>query len=214
MKNSAAAALLAALIVSGTCLDAAGQTIRRWVDDEGNVHFGEFVPPEYAHRDREVLNRQGVVVGHEKGELSDEDRAEMQRQTNAEEARRSDAEAMARRDKILLDTYLTVEDIEELRDRRLELMESQIKVTEQYLDSLHVRLASLQRESKRYADADIEVPPELTLDISRTTASISLYEESLTRTRAEKDDLDAAFAADISRFIELTSAGKGSVSAL
>ena len=214
MKNSAAAALFAALIVSGTCLDAAGQTIRRWVDDEGNVHFGEFVPPEYAHRDREVLNRQGVVVGHEKGELSDEDRAEMQRQADAEEARRSDVEAMARRDKILLDTYLTVEDIEELRDRRLELMESQIKVTEQYLDNLHVRLASLQRESKRYADADIEVPPELTLDISRTTASISLYEENLTRTRAEKEDLDAAFAADISRFIELTGKGKGSASAL
>jgi hypothetical protein len=188
------------------CVDAAAQTIRRWVDDNGVVHYSEVVPPEFADRDRDVLNSQGIAVDFEEGLITPEERAELDRVAAEEEARRLEARRIATRDKMLLDTYLSVGDIEDLRDRRLELMESQIKVTEQYLGNLRKRLGDLQREAERYAEsaaAGAGLPPELALDISRTTASISLYEESLNRTRAEQDELHAAFAADITRFIEL-----------
>ena len=188
------------------CVDAAAQTIRRWVDDNGVVHYSEVVPPEFADRDRDVLNSQGIAVDFEEGLITPEERAELDRVAAEEEARRLEARRIATRDKMLLDTYLSVGDIEDLRDRRLELMESQIKVTEQYLGNLRKRLGDLQREAERYAEsaaAGAGLPPELALDISRTTASISLYEESLNRTRAEQEELHAAFAADITRFIEL-----------
>ena len=32
----------------------------RWVDKDGQVHYGDSVPPEYAEQDRDILNRQGV----------------------------------------------------------------------------------------------------------------------------------------------------------
>jgi hypothetical protein len=179
------------------------------------VHYSEVVPPEYADRDRDVLNRQGITVGFEEGRVTEEERAELNRLAAEEEVRRLAAEEMATRDRMLLDTYLSVDDIKDLRDRRLELMESQIKVTEQYLGNLRKRLDDLQREAERYAEsaaAGAGLPPELALDISRTTASISLYEENLNRTRAEQDELHAAFAADITRFIELK--GLGTESAL
>ena len=188
------------------CVDAAAQTIRRWVDDNGVVHYSETVPPEYADRDRDILNEQGIAVDFEEGLITPEERAELDRLAAEKETRRLEAERIATRDRMLLDTYLSVGDIEDLRDRRLELMESQIKVTEQYLGNLRKRLGDLQREAERYAEsaaAGAGLPPELALDISRTTASISLYEESLNRTRAQQDELHAAFAADISRFIEL-----------
>lgn len=206
MKLYASTTLIATLILGAICTDATGQQIRRWVDDEGVVHFGEFVPPEFADKDREVLNSQGVVVGFEKGEMSEDERAHMERLAREEERQQLDAEAGARRDRILLDTYLTVEDIEDLRDRRIELMESQIKVTEQYLSNLHKRLGGLQREAQRHAEregSENDVPPDLALDISRTQASIALYEDNLRRARSQKEELSAAFADDISRFIEL-----------
>jgi hypothetical protein len=206
VKPSASAAILLSIAFCALSATAAAQQIRRWVDDNGVVHYSEVVPPEYADRDRDVLNRQGIAVGFEEGLVTAEERAELARLAAEEEARRIELEAIATRDKMLLDTYLSVEDIEDLRDRRLELMESQIKVTEQYLGNLRKRLGDLQREAERFAEsaaAGTGLPPELALDISRTTASISLYEENLNRTRAEQDQLHAAFSADITRFIEL-----------
>lgn len=191
---------LGLLVTSG----ASAQQIRRWVDKDGVVHYSDIVPPEHADRDRQILNGQGVSVGSEQGEITEEERAEAARIAAEKEQRRlADAET-ARRDRMLLDTYLTVEDIEELRDRRIELLESQIKVTEQYLDNLRKHLRTLEREAERYTGAEgAGVPPNLALDISRTSASISLYEENLARTRNEQESLRAAFAADIDRFVEL-----------
>ena len=92
--------------------------------------------PEYANLDRNVLNDQGVSVGFEQGEVTAEERAELERRAAVVEAERRSRLEVARRDRMLLETYLTVADIEDLRDRRLELLESQIKVTELYLSQL------------------------------------------------------------------------------
>src|SRR5271169_937278 len=36
----------------------------RWVDEQGVVHYGDHVPPEYTGKDRTILNGRGVEVGH------------------------------------------------------------------------------------------------------------------------------------------------------
>ena len=183
---------------------ASAQKIRKWVDKDGVVHYSDVVPPEYADRDRDILNEQAVLIGSEQGEITAEEQAEIDRLAAEERDRRISDEEKQRRDRMLLDTYLSVSDIEELRDRRIELLESQIKVTEQYLNNLHKRLRALEREAERYDGEDgAGLPPELALEMSRTLASISLYQDNLARTRGEQDVLREAFAADISRFQEL-----------
>jgi hypothetical protein len=192
-------------VVSGP---VSAQKLYRWVDSEGVVHYGDRVPPEYASQDRSLLNAQGVTIGFEEGEITAEEQAELDRLAAiqaAEQQRRADA---ARRDKMLLDTYLTVADIEDLRDRRLELIDSQIRVTEFYLGNLRNRLESLELERQRFAplSANPDAPPlpeDLARDISRIEASISLYEQTLSRTRDEQVKLRDAFALDIERFREL-----------
>lgn len=180
----------------------------RWVDDEGVVHYGDHVPPQYASRNRDLLNTQGVTVGSEIGALTDEERAEIARLAAIDEQARQARMEDARRDQVLLDTYLSVSEIERLRDRRLELLEAQIKVTEHYLSNLRKRLGRLQREASDYKpysdnpDAP-DVPEALGLELSRTIASISLYEQTLTQSRVEQDELSDAFAQDIERFREL-----------
>jgi hypothetical protein len=199
---------LAGVLILGSA--ASAQQIRRWVDDDGVVHYGDRVPPEYANRDRDVLNSQAIRVGFEEGEVTEEERAELARLAAIEEAERLAKEETAQRDRMLLDTYLTVDDIVDLRDRRIELLESQITVTEQYLSNLRKHMGSLQREAERYSENDTAgagLPPELALDISRTSASIALYEENLNRTRSDQDQLLSAFALDINRFVELKGGG-------
>lgn len=180
----------------------------RWVDDKGVVHYGDSVPPEYANRDRNVLNNQGVSVGFEEGEITPEERAALQAKEAEAAAARAAKEEVARRDRMLLQTYLSVADIEDLRDRRIELLESQIKVTELYLNNLRKRLVGLQAEASGFkpyttnADAP-QIPENLALDISRTAASINLYEQRLSQTRSDQAALRVSFNNDISRFREL-----------
>jgi hypothetical protein len=185
-----------------------GQKLYKWIDRDGVVHYGDKIPPEYANLDRNILNDQGVSVGFEEGEITEAERAViLQREAELEAERVAKAE-VARRDRMLLETYLTVADIEDLRDRRLELLESQIKVTELYLGNLRKRLVGLQSEAEDFkpyttrADAP-QIPENLALDISRTTASISLYEQTLARTRADQQALRSSFDNDIARFREL-----------
>lgn len=180
----------------------------RWVDDKGVVHYGDKIPPEFANRDRNILNNQGVLVGFEEGEITPEERAAIARREAEQEAARLEREEIARRDRMLLETYLTVADIEDLRDRRLELLESQIKVTELYLNNLRKRLVGLQEEASAFKpyttnpDAP-QIPENLALDISRTAASINVYEQTLARTRNDQTALRLSFNSDIARFRQL-----------
>ena len=180
----------------------------KWVDEHGRVHYGDHVPPQYVDRDRDVLNDQGVRVGSEQGAKTAAERAEEARLAALQEELRAEKLAAARRDRVLLETYLSIEEIEMLRDRRLELMESQIKVTEQYLNNLRKRLLMLQQEAVLYRpysdepDAP-EIPKNLDVDISRTVASINLYERTLATTRDQQQELRDKFARDITRFQEL-----------
>ena len=185
---------------------AVGQErLYRWVDDDGVVHYGDHVPPQYASRHRDLLNTQGVTVGSEIGALTEAERAEIARLAALDEQARQARMEDARRDQVLLDTYLSVSEIERLRDRRLELLAAQIKVTEHYLTNLRKRLGRLQREAadyKPYSDNPDapDVPESLGLELSRTIASIGLYEQTLTQSRVEQDELSEAFAQDIERF--------------
>jgi len=180
----------------------------KYTDENGVTRYADKIPPEHANRDREVLNERGVHVGTEEGEVTEAERAvNAEREALAEAERKAKAE-VARHDRMLLETYLSVADIEDLRNRRLELLESQIKLTDVYLGNLRKKLISLQAEASRYKpyttspDAP-QIPENLAREISQTTASITVYEQTLARTRADQASLRDSFDRDIARFREL-----------
>jgi len=202
--------LLVAAIALPSASSAQHQQRRmfKWVDENGVTQYGDKIPPEYADRDREVLNDQGVIIDSEEGEITPEERAALERRQAAEAAAQEERESVARRDRMLLETYLSVSDIEDLRDRRIELLDSQIKVTELYLGNMRKKLVELQAEAGAFkpyttnANAP-QIPENLALDLSRTTASITRYEQALAHTRADQQALRDSFDSDIARFREL-----------
>ncbi|MEO8444576.1 MAG: DUF4124 domain-containing protein [Gammaproteobacteria bacterium] len=176
----------------------------RWVDDQGLVHFGDTVPPEYAPIDREVLNQYGIAVRTEQGALTEEEIAAERKAAEEKKA----ALAATRRDEVLLNTYLSVEEIEALRNRRIELIDGQISVTANYLQSLKDRLKLLQSEVsafKPYSKDPDAAPLDETLakELSDTADSVALYEKTLTEAKTRQGRVVLAFDADIARFKEL-----------
>lgn len=178
--------------------------VYRWVDNEGVVHFGDQIPAEYAPIDRQVLNQYGVTLRTEQGALTEEE-IEAQKKADAE---KKAAKVAARRDEVLLSTYLSVEEIEALRDRRMELINGQFSVTKTYLESLKERLSQLQLEASNFKpyskDPDAEpIDGKLAKELSELVDSITLYEKTLVDTRNRQDRLVMAFDSDIARFKEL-----------
>lgn len=184
------------------------QKLYRWVDENGRVHYGDRIPPEASGQSRDLLNDQAMTVGSEQGTLTEEERQAQEAAQLAEELARMEAEEAARRDQILLDTYLSVEDIEEIRDRWLELVESQITVTDIYLEGQRSKLDELEQRRTRFAPySDREnappVPENLALEITRTESAIQTFEKRLVDSRAEQEEIRSNFQADIVRFREL-----------
>ncbi len=188
---------------------ASAGELYRWVDDNGVVHYGDSIPPEFSSRERQIMNSQGIQIGTLEAEKTPEQRA-MDARLRAEEAQRMrEIQMRKQRDRVLLDTYLSVEEIEMLRDRRLALLVSQTRVTEQYLNTLRSRLGGLENEATRYNypyHKDSEAPPlpdNLAREMMDTLEAVSQYEATLQSKREEQSTLVSQFDRDITRFEEL-----------
>lgn len=184
---------------------AFADNVYRWVDEDGVVHYGDRVPAERAGQDHHVLNKQGVTIEEVERDLTPEEREALAR---AAEERALQLE----RDRALLGTYLSVGEIEMLRDRRIQLIDAQSRVTQRYLISLEEQLDKLELEADRFSQGDADedddrppMPESLVEDIATTRATIDEYQQDLQRATAEKEEVRAKFGADIERFRELKS---------
>jgi hypothetical protein len=196
--------VLLVLALSGACVTAAAQTTYRWVDENGVVHYGDRIPPEYADQPSDMLNRHGVPVGSRSGAVT-EAQLEAER---VEAAARAERIEQQRRDRVLLDTYLSVDEIRMLRDRRLQLLDAQLAVTESTLQRLYQQLHELEvlaSEFQPYSqdpEAD-RVPEDLADDLASAQASVIHHERRLARGREEQATMIERFDQDIERFQEL-----------
>ena len=181
-----------------------------WVDKDGNTHYGDRIPAEYASNGHNVLNSNGVIIGSVDSEKSAAQITEEKRIAEEERLVGKERETAERRDNNLLRTFLSVEEIEALRDQRSDLLSSQAHVTKVYLGELRGKLGQLEKDAQKYApystDANAKaLDSKLARELSDTLDSIMLYEQNLGRIRDERDMLLDKFDLDIVRFEELTS---------
>jgi len=209
LKNVAWILCLCAVLASGFSLGAApgstptnnGRVLYKWVDKDGVTHYGDHVPPEYATQEQHILNSQGYEIKH----LDAQKTAE---QATAEEQRRLDLEQRQLRDKNLLSTYASVQEIERLRDQRLTLLADQIKVTNQFLDTLNGRMKKMRTDSMRFKPYNSDpkapsMPDQMAEDLVRLSTDMRTQEQNLKQKRSEEAAMSIQFESDIDRFKEL-----------
>ncbi|MGE0030587.1 MAG: DUF4124 domain-containing protein [Steroidobacteraceae bacterium] len=201
-------ALLLALLASAADAQTDKKKLYRWVDKNGQVHYGDSVPPEYAEQDRDILNRQGVPVGREEGLITPEEAAAI---AAAEKAER-DEKKRRLRDRVLLQTYQSVQELEVLRDTRLELVDAQLTIQEQSLANLRAQRAQIERMAARYAPINnkadaLPLPEELALDLERSANDIDTQQANLVKRREDRESIRLNFEADIARYKELRAIG-------
>jgi hypothetical protein len=178
-----------------------GRVLYKWVDKDGVTHYGDHVPPEYASQEQHILNSQGYEIRHQDAQKSAD-------QAAAEEQKRLDGEQRQLRDKNLLSTYASVQEIERLRDQRLTLLADQIKVTNQFLETLNGRMKKMRADSMRFRPYNNDpkapsMPDQMAEDLVRLTTDMRTQEQNLKQKRSEESTMSIQFESDIDRFKEL-----------
>jgi Domain of unknown function (DUF4124) len=178
-----------------------GDEVYRCRDANGRFVYGQSIPAPCMEQDVEVLDGSGRVVRVIPGRRTLEEAA-------AQKAQEDAVKAAAQRDRTLLATYLSVADIERLRDQRLELLEQQSRVTEQYIANLRERESRLMTDAQRFRpyNESSEAPPvpdHLAEEMVSTVNGLQVYQEQLAKNTTEREKLRAEFDADITRFKEL-----------
>jgi hypothetical protein len=173
----------------------------KWTDEDGNVHFSDKIPADAAERPKEVLNDRGVTIDNLEGKKTPE-QLEQERKENEI---RTAQELQHRADQALLATYLSVDEIEMHRDRRLELFEAQSRVTELYLRNLETKLEKLRESASHYQpySTDSNAPmigEDLAEDLRRIKDTISRHQRNLMKYENDEQQIVRRFDGDIARF--------------
>jgi hypothetical protein len=170
----------------------------RWTDEQGVVHYGDRVPPQYVEKERAILNGQGVEVGHLDAQKTPE-------QLAADARARDDLLKQKQHDSFLVTTYTSVKDIEALRDVRLDQLQGQRVAAEQYVDNLHSRLGDLQTRARLFRPYNPRpdarrMPDDLAEDLVRTLNELRTQSTVLVGKGEEVTALRAQFQTDIERY--------------
>lgn len=201
MNRSALIAVSLLLVLPGAGL--AGKQMYRWVDAQGKVHYGDTIPPEYAKQGNAELSKSGRVVKETPPALTpDQIRARQEAEARDREAR-ARAEEQRRRDKALLASYTTVEEVDLAEKRNLEAVDLQVKSNELRIRSVQGRLDELKKQEARFIARERPVPPDLIADIRQAQEEIRRLKDNIAGAEREKEAIRARFAADRRRFLEL-----------
>ena len=192
---------VALVALSSSVLARDEQKVYRWVDKDGNVYYGDSIPAEFAERPKEVLNEHGVTVANLEGKKT----AEQLEQERKENEVRIAQELQVRADRALLATYLSVDEIEMHRDRRVELFQAQSRVTELYLRNLETRLQKLRSDASNYQpySTDSNAPmidESLAEQLRKTKDTIARHQRNLTKYENDEKQIIERFDGDIARF--------------
>ena len=192
---------VALVTLSSSVLARDEQKVYKWVDEDGNVFFSDKIPVDASDHPKDVLNDRGVTIDNLEGKKT----AEQLEQERKENELRVARDLQVRADRALLATYLSVDEIEMHRDRRVELFQAQTRVTELYLRNLETRLQKLRNDASRYQpyNTDSKAPmidEGLAENLRKTKDTISRHQRNLTKYENDEKQIIERFDGDIARF--------------
>ena len=192
------------IALSGLTLSGQVQArMKCWTNNEGVRECGDKVPPEYAQKGHQELGKGGIVREKTERAKTPEELAEEERLAKLEEEKIRLEEEKRNQDRILLETFSSVSDIERARDDRITALEATIKLTQARNEKIQLDLdkrihtaAADERSGKSPSEA-------LLKDIESLKRQINNNNKFIDDKRIEQEAIKAAHAKDIERFKKL-----------
>ena len=172
----------------------------KWVDEHGVTHYGDSIPAQYAGTGKSELSSRGLVIKKTAPALTPEERKSLEEAAAQQKIEAQQKLEQSRKDRALLDTYTTEQEIDLARDRNLQqedvvvqTLQMQIKSAQKKLDKHKLQAAAIARNKR-------PVPADLTEDIQneereieRLNARVAQKQNDIAATRANYEASKARF---------------------
>ena len=169
------------------------------VDANGKVYYSDKLNPDCAQGSE--LNRQGVVMPKKKVANP------AQRSKDDVGVDSKNSQHQERRDRALMATYTTEEEIDAARDRSLAIPAQATKSVESKLDKINGQLTELKNQADALAAQKKPLPSRLLEDVNARHKELARLEADLAQRKVQADSIRAKFEADKLRFRELKGLG-------
>ncbi|MDX8379520.1 MAG: DUF4124 domain-containing protein [Gallionella sp.] len=195
---------LIVVFVSGiACSFPVAAKMYKWVDGQGVTHYSTIIPPKYANKDREVLNKSGIIINRHNILTSKERRAK------AAEAAKVDAKNAVirdkkRYDKSLVSTYSNVNEIELSRSRSLQQVDARINSLSSQLKTANLSWLGLQKRVLARQKAGKKIPKFLQDEAGDAAARVQQMQQDLSKYKQEKVTVGVRYDAEKARYKALT----------
>lgn len=202
--------LIATILValgSTTPLSAADSPkLFRWVDDKGNVFYGDKIPPEYAKQGSEELSDQGVIIKTNAPPKTAAQRAEAAREAQVKAEKDRIIQEKYAHDRMLLNTFSTEDDLIMTRNGKVAALDAMINATKSRNESLKKSLDGLRATAAERERNGQPVTPKLHQDIDAMQGQIQANLNYIASKQREQEQLRSEFETDLQRFRELKTA--------
>lgn len=209
-ERSAIPALIGAFAAAALLSAAAAQAqkIVCWKDKNGKViGCGDRVPPEFQQNESKTLDNRGLTV---QTKVSAEEAARQKAEAEKKAALKSEEDRriaeQRRQDSALMNTYTSEKEIDQRRDRELQVVDLQIQ---QLSASIKGATDAQAKAQKRYDDAAKSGKPAPTLvdELNRANDEKKRIESRIAEKQKDKADIAARYTQQKARYLELKGGG-------
>jgi|SRR6056297_330170 len=198
---------LAILILLMTFAGALAQDVYKWVDENGEVHYSQTLPPERAGEAHDRLTGDGLLAERVDRVKTADELAELQAQREQQREQAEQERIQAQQDRLFLAAYPTEQDVRRTIETRRETVMSERSSVESLIDQSRSRFVATVRQAAELERTGKPVPAYLVERIDEARAGI----RELTRRLEEIDkrlaSLDDELATELARHRRLTDSG-------
>ncbi len=184
--------------------------LNKWVDEKGQTHYGDRVPSKYLRKEHSLLNDQGVTLRTSKAMKTEKELSESQKKQKLKAVENKKRLIIARkkalRDRVLLDTFTTENDLVIARDARLDAIDSQISLAETLIKNDEKKLSSVKNRIASIEKAGRIAPKNLHHEIESVGRQLENNYAYTEDKKNERDELVKTFNQDVVRFRQLKKA--------
>ncbi len=191
--------LALAIILAGSAFSAQAK-MYKWVDENGQMHFGDKIPPEYQVKEHDELNEHGVKIKHRAAAKTAEEKAEERRLKYEQKKAALIEKKKKQRDRVLLDTYTTERDLIVARDSRLDAVDSQIHLAETIISDSNKKIEAMDKQIEQIQASNRQVPPDLYDRLEIEKKQVVVQSKVMAQHKKRRDSISRQFNDYIERF--------------
>ena len=195
-----AAFLVVASLLTATAAEA---RMYKWVDEEGNTHYGDSIPMKYRKQEHKELSSRGLTVKERDALPTEAELAEQRREAKVRAEQEKIAKEQARRDRVLLSTYTTERDLIAARDARLDAIDSQLQLSRELIKNTETKLKNTQQLIENTRTQGHVVPESMYHKLEREKLQLANHKGLQKGHQIKRDEVIVQFDGYIKRFREL-----------